>query len=206
MKLITLGNISKSQFIDVVLFVELSKFNNGSQYQKELRLIMSKIHVGFWTNNSMKDQKFKEWFLNQEKNSGSDFVKKIMFDVMNKKLIVPTDKDLKMEKIRVDIEFKKIMILIKRKELLHWQTFNKSPSYQGLKAIKVGVDHQQSVSDSPSCYDEKNHRFQCPECGVLFVFAVDENDINESKELFIDHYFQKHGEIPKKLERELIEH
>ena len=168
---------------------------------------MPKLLIGFWINNSIKDQKFVEWFLEQPKQSNRNFVRKIMFDVMNKKLITPTQEDLKNEKIRVDIEFKKVMILIKRKELLHWQTFNKSPSSQGLKAIKVGVDNQQQIeSETPSCYDEKNHRFQCPECGSCFVFSQDENDLNESKELFIDHFFQKHGEISKKLERELIEH
>ncbi len=46
---IILGNISKNQFIDVVLFAELSKFNNGSQFQKESRLVMSKyIKVKDW--------------------------------------------------------------------------------------------------------------------------------------------------------------
>jgi len=44
----------------------------------------------------------------------------------------------------------------------------------------------------------------CPECGSCFVFAVDQSDIPNAKELFIDHYIQKHGmRFPEQLQQEL---
>ena len=68
-----------------------------------------------------------------------------------------------------------------------------------------GVINQNPIDNNVSCYDEKNNRFQCPECGILFVFANDHSDIAESKETFIDHYHQKHGNISERIVKEMSE-
>lgn len=161
---------------------------------------MTKRHLGFWTNNTITDQKFIEWFDKQGFTNSAQATRKLWFDVMNGKLIVPTKEDLRNEKIRVDIQFKRIMIQIKEKELLYFNTFNKTPSSQGLKAIKTGLDNQLMDSDKPSCYDEKNNRIQCPECGILFVIT---KSLGETKSDFADHYNKKHGIIPKEIFEEL---
>jgi len=112
--------------------------------------------------------------------------------------------DLKRKKLLVDIQFKEVMIKIKEQELLYNQTFEKTPtpSFSAKKAMKIGVENQ--IPDTPSCFDEKNHRIMCPECGSCFVFGLDQKDIPEAKELFIDHYIQKHGmKFPDQIQKEL---
>ncbi len=160
-------------------------------------------HIGFWTTNSISDQKFVEWIDRVRTDKPyAQFVRDILTDVMEERLIIPSTEDLKNQKLKVDIKFKKIMIKIKEKELNYWQVFKQRPTPAGQKAIIVSVKDQ---SESPSCFDEKNKRFQCPICGVKFHFGSDDNDMVKSKEQFIDHYYQLHGELPEKLERELIE-
>ncbi len=134
----------------------------------------------------------------------SEFIRKILYDVMTEKLIVPTTEDLKNQKIKVDIEFKKIITKIKKKELLYWNIFHKSPSFAGQKAIKVGVDNQ-TLSAVVSCFDEKNSRLVCPECQETIQFSKDQSDLKDAKLLFIDHYFKEHGEMSPRLERELTD-
>jgi len=163
---------------------------------------LPRYHFGFWTNATLNDKKFIEWWDRQGISNKSEYTRKVLFDVMNKKLIVPTQEDLKNEKLRIDIEFKKVMILIKEKELLHWKTFEKTPSSRAKIAIKTGVDNQLMDSDIPSCFDEKNNRLQCPECGILFVIN---KDLAETKNDFADHYSKKHGIIPQEIFDELTE-
>lgn len=133
----------------------------------------------------------------------SETLKDILTRYSNGELIVPNSgEDLKNQKIQVDIEFKKIMIKIKQKELDYWQIFKKTPSFQASKAMKIGVEN--ILPDTPSCFDETNHRIMCPACGSCFVFSQDQKDIPEAKENFIDHYIQKHGmKFPPQLEKEL---
>lgn len=162
-------------------------------------------HLGFWTNKTIEDQKFLEWIDEKRGDlSYSQFIRDILNDVMDEKLIIPTTEDLKKQKIKVDIQFKKVMIKIKQKELDYWLVFKKSPSYQGKVAIKVGVDNQ-ILNQSVSCFDEKNHRLVCPECATVIEFARDQSDLKEAKLLFVDHYFKLHGELTPKLERELLD-
>lgn len=115
-----------------------------------------------------------------------------------------TEENLKKLKLKVDIEFKQVMIEIKKKELLYRNTFGNSPSFSAVRAIHKGEKNKE-IPNNVSSFDEKNNRFMCPECGSCFVFGADQKDIAESKENFIDHYFNKHGEIPKSLEHELRE-
>ena len=68
--------------------------------------------------------------------------------------------------------------------------------------MKITTENQ--IPEAPSCFDETNHRIMCPECGSCFVFALDQHDIGESKENFIDHYIQKHSlKFPEQLQKEL---
>lgn len=162
-------------------------------------------HIGFWTNETIADKKFIEWLDKERQNQPyAQFVKDILLDVMNERLIYPTIEDLKNQKIKVDIKFKKIMIEIKKKELLYWTVFHKSPSLQGHNAIKVGVNNE-NLTSNVSCFDEKNSRLVCPECHTTIQFAKDQSDLRDAKLLFIDHYFKQHGEMTPKLERELID-
>jgi len=158
-------------------------------------------------NDKIKEENLLSIWLENKTNNSSKFMKEILTKVKDGKLIEPKDSELKIKKLLVDIEFKEVCTLIKRKELLHWQTFNKTPSWKANKAIKEGVSQQifANLDESPSCYDEKNNRIQCPECGILFVFSTDHSDISESKSQFADHYFQKHGLVPDKIVREIKE-
>ena len=138
------------------------------------------------------DKDFRLVDLLAQKVNVSEFVKDILTKEMKGELIPRTDEDLKREKIRVDIEFKKVCTLIKQKELAHWNTFGITPSNQGKTAIKRGVENSiQSIS----CYDEKNNRIQCPQCGSCFVHGVERRDIGNAKEKFMNHYFEKHNDI-----------
>ena len=152
----------------------------------------------FWTY--AKDTELAEFLDSQTKLS--DFLRNLINDYRLNKLTRESDYDLKRKKLKVDIEFKEVMIKIKEKELLHWQTFDKTPSFLAKKAMKIGV--QNEIPATPSCFDESNHRIMCPECGSCFVFAVDQHDIPNAKELFIDHYIQKHSlKFPEQLSKEL---
>jgi len=166
---------------------------------------LSKVHIGFWTNKTIADQKLLE-FINRERGERSyaQYVKDVLTDVKDERLIIPTAEDLRNQKMKVDIEFKKIMVKIKKKELLYWDVFKNTPSPRAQTAIKVGVENQISV-ESVSCVDEKNHRMVCPQCQNVIEFAKDQHDLKDAKLLFIDHYYKLHGEMPPKLERELLD-
>ncbi len=151
----------------------------------------------FWTN---KDDQDLIDFMDSQQNV-TLFLKDLVNDYRLGKLSKIDESDLKRKKLQVDIHFKEVCTLIKEKELLHWKTFDKSPSYQGLKAIKTNVE---SNKESMSCYDEKNHRLMCPQCGSCFVHSEDKLDIAESKENFMNHYFEKHdSNLPVELIEEL---
>jgi len=152
----------------------------------------------FWTNAEELDL---VEFLDAQLNF-TTFIKELLNDYRLGKLTRESDYDLKRKKLQVDIKFKEIMIKIKEQELLFNQTFAKTPSSQAKRAMKIGVENQ--IEEAPSCLDEKNHRIMCPECGSCFVCAEDLHDIAETKELFIDHYIQKHGlKFPPQLSLEL---
>jgi len=152
----------------------------------------------FWTNKD--DQDLIE-FMDVQQNI-SVFLKKLVNDYRLGNLTREDESDLKRKKLQVDIHFKEVMTQIKQKELDYWQIFKKQPSFQASKVMKIGVENQ--IPDTPSCFDETNNRIMCPECGSCFVFAVDQKDVAEAKELFIDHYIQKHGmKFPEQLQKEL---
>jgi len=152
----------------------------------------------FWTN--LDEIELTEYLENQ--NHFSKWIKDLINDYRLGKLTRESDYDLKRKKLQVDIKFKEVMIKIKEQELLYNQTFEKTPSLSAKKAMKIGVENQ--IPDTPSCFDETNHRIMCPECGACFIFAVDQKDIPQAKELFIDHYIQKHGmKFPEQIQKEL---
>jgi hypothetical protein len=151
----------------------------------------------FWTTNEE-----LQAFIESNPNI-NEFLKDLVIKLKNGVLVIPeSNEDLKKQKLQVDIRFKEIMIKIKEQELLYNQTFDKSPSYSAKRAMKIGVENQ--IPETPSCFDEKNNRIMCPECGSCFVFGSDKNDIAVSKENFIDHYIQKHGmKFPDQIKKEL---
>jgi len=152
----------------------------------------------FWTSKTDKEL---EEFLDSQINI-SKFLKELINDFRLGKLTRESDYDLKRKKLQVDIKFKEVMIQIKEQELLYNQTFEKTPSLSAKKAMKIGIENQ--IAETPSCFDEKNNRIMCPECGSCFVFAEDQKDIPEAKENFIDHYIKMHGlKFPPQLSLEL---
>ena len=148
---------------------------------------MGKKQYRFWTNS--KEQDLVD-FMDAQDNV-TEFLKKLVNDYRLGNLSREDESDLKRKKLQVDIRFKEVMIKIKEQELLYNQTFEKTPSSQAKKAMKIGIENQ--IPETPSCFDESNNRIMCPECGSCFVFSVDQKDVSEAKELFIDHYIQKHG-------------
>ena len=152
----------------------------------------------FWT--SSEETELSD-FLEAQTNL-TKFIKELVDDYRLGKLTRETDYDLKRKKLQVDIRFKEVMIQIKEKELLYNETFTKTPSSQAKRAMKIGVENQ--LPDTPSCFDESNNRLMCPECGSCFIFSENQTDIPKAKELFIDHYIQKHGmKFPDQLQKEL---
>ncbi len=152
----------------------------------------------FWTNQ---DEIELSKFLDAQQNF-TQFVKKLLNDYRLGGLTREDENDLKRKKLQVDIRLKEVMIKLKEKELLYGETFHQTPSSSAKRAMKIGVENQ--IAETPSCFDEKNNRIMCPECGSCFVFAENQKDIPEAKELFIDHYIQKHGmKFPPQLEMEL---
>jgi len=142
-----------------------------------------------------------EKYLNEIQNF-SKFFKQLLNDYRLGNLTREDESDLKRKKLQVDIKFKEVMIKIKEQELLYNQTFEKTPSSSAKRAMKIGIENQ--IPEAPSCFDESNNRIMCPECGSCFVFAEDQKDIPQAKELFIDHYIQKHGlKFPPQLSLEL---
>ena len=152
----------------------------------------------FWTNNE--DQDLID-FMDAQQNI-SQFLKELINDYRLGNLVREADIDLKRKKLEVDIKFKEVMIQIKEQELLFNKAFDKTPSLSAKKAMKIGIENQ--IPDTPSCFDESNHRIMCPECGACFVFSVDQHDIPDAKEFFIDHYIKKHGlKFPEQIQKEL---
>lgn len=148
------------------------------------------------------DEKLEEWLLSFKTQDLSATIRKYLDDIRTRKYVFFDEHDLMKRKLVAEVKIKEATATIKEFEASHLSIFAKTPTNAAFSAKKTQIE----INEVPSCYDEKNHRFDCVECGVLFVFAEDEHDIAEAKANFVDHYFQKHGEIPKKLERELMEH
>ncbi|MBA7492262.1 hypothetical protein ES702_02811 [subsurface metagenome] len=161
-----------------------------------------------WISSTVKNEvELLAWIDSLEGISRSNIVKEILFKVKSGELRTTTTDDLKKKKMLVDIKFKEVCTQIKEKELLHWNTFDKTPSSRAKTAIKNGIEINSELQklDSPSVYDEKNHKFVCPDCQENFIFSESESDIAEAKQNFCDHFWQNHGAIPKKIEHELRE-
>lgn len=118
----------------------------------------------------------------------------------------PTDaEDLQRKKTLVDIELKEVMILIKRQELIYKTTFEQTPPQRHKEVMKIHIENQ-NLTHGVSIIDEKNNRIMCADCGACFVFAVDQHDKQESKQMYVDHYVKKHGlKLPEEIQKELNE-
>ena len=157
----------------------------------------------FLNLNSPKDQ---ELFIYIQDNSGknvSKFIKDVLENLKNG--TTQNYLQLKDKKLDVEIRLKETQIKINERRLLYYDTFGNSPSLQAKRSMTKGVIDQNPVEKFVSCYDEKNDRFQCPECGILFNYSKDHSDIAESKMQFADHYFQKHGNLSERLVKEMSE-
>ena len=163
---------------------------------------MSEKFFGFRVSTN--DKKFKE-FVNylESKPNTAGFLRDLAYKYSRGELFEQDEEDLKFQKLRADIEFKKVCTEIKKKELAHWNTFDKPPSNAASKAIKKGTEN--SAAKSVSIYNGNAHRLECPDCDVTIEFAKDESDLKEAKIMFVDHYYKIHGEMPAKLETELAE-
>jgi len=70
----------------------------------------------------------------------SELLREIVTKFKSGELQDDTKEDLTKEKLRADIDYKKIMIQIKKKELQFSETFEKTPSLTAQRAIKIGVN------------------------------------------------------------------
>lgn len=157
----------------------------------------------FLNMNITKDQNLFIWIKDEiESTTFSKFIREILESRMNG--TNQNSIDLRDKKLDVEIRLKETQIKINERRLLYYDTFGNSPSFSAKVAITKGVINQNPV-DNISCYDEKNDRFQCPECGILFNYSKDHSDISESKLQFADHYFQKHGALSEMIVKEMSE-
>jgi len=162
----------------------------------------SKKHYHFYLNKSIMDEaKLMLWLDDQAKENFSKYVKELLQMVKDGKL--DDDEDLNRKKLLVDIELKEVMILIKRQELIYKETFEQNPPLRHTKVMKINVENQ-NLTHGVSIIDEKNNRIMCAECGACFVFAIDQHDKQESKQMYVDHYVKKHGlKLPDEIQKEL---
>jgi hypothetical protein len=157
--------------------------------------------IQFFLNlNVTKDQTLYIWLKDQSKGNISNLLKDILLKVKNGE-----HEDLRDKKTLVEIRLKETQIKLNEKRLLYYNTFENNPTPQAQRAMKIGITNENQTENYVSCYDEKNDRFQCPDCGILFNYSKDHKDISESKMQFADHYFQKHGSLSERLVKEMSE-
>jgi len=160
--------------------------------------------ISLWLNmNSNKDQELFIFIQDECKNNQSKFLKEVL--EARKNGTTQNSLELKDKKLEVEIRLKETQIKLNERRLLYYDTFGNSPSLTAKRAMTKGIINQSPIENYVSCYDEKNDRFQCPECGILFQYAKDHHDIAESKMQFADHYFQKHGNLSERLVKEMSE-
>jgi len=157
----------------------------------------------FLNMNIIKDQNLFIWIQDESRGNYSKFVKGVLENLKNG--TTQNSLELKDKKLEVEIRLKETQIKLNERRLLYYDTFGNSPSLTAKKAMTKGVINQNPTENYVSCYDEKNDRFQCPECGILFNYAKDHTDIAESKMQFADHYYQKHGNLSERLVKEMSE-
>ena len=157
----------------------------------------------FLNLKSNKDQELFIYIQDEAGRNYSKFIRQIIEDRKNG--TTQNSLDLKDKKLEVEIRLKETQIKLNERRLLYYDTFGNSPSLTAKRAMTKGVINKNPLENYVSCYDEKNDRFQCPECGILFQYAKDHHDISESKMQFADHYFQKHGGLSERIVKEMSE-
>lgn len=170
-----------------------------TQNRKQLR---------FWLNlNDIEEKKLHE-FIESLGGNYSAYIKSLIKSDINGDIEKNPDsmEVLKREKMKADIEWKKTQTAYTKKKMSYMNIFGAEPSLSGARAISKNVKTQFG-DNFVSVIDEKNHRFQCPECGILFVHAEDRHDIVESKQQLLNHYFENHNEeIPARTIEELSQY
>jgi len=101
---------------------------------------LTKKQFRFW----VWDLKLKEFL--ESKPDFSDYARKMFQLIMEQKLEPDSLSTLVKEKMRVDIELKKVIIEIKKKQLLFTETFSNTPSYSANKAIKDGIETEKTYN------------------------------------------------------------
>jgi len=157
----------------------------------------------FLNMNNIKDQELFIYIQDEAGRNYSKFLREVL--EARKNGTTKDSMDLKDKKLEVEIRLKETQIKLNERRLQYYDVFGNSPSLTAKRAMTKGVINQNPVDTFVSCYDEKNDRFQCPECGILFNYAKDHSDISESKMQFADHYFQKHGNLSERLVKEMSE-
>jgi len=158
----------------------------------------------FWLNlNNPNDQELFILIQDEAGNNISKFIKELLESRKNG--TTQNSLELKDRKLEVEIKLKETQIKLNERRLLYYDTFGNSPSLTAKRSMTKGILNQNPVETNVSCYDEKNDRFQCPECGILFNYSKDHSDISESKMQFADHYYQKHGNLSERLVKEISE-
>jgi len=157
----------------------------------------------FLNMNINKEQELFIYIQDEAEGNVSKFLKDLVENRKNG--TTQNSLELKDKKLEVEIRLKETQIKLNERRLLYYDTFGNSPSLTAKRSMTKGIINQNPVETSVSCYDEKNDRFQCPECGILFNYAKDHSDISESKMQFADHYYQKHGNLSDRLVKEMSE-
>lgn len=158
----------------------------------------------FWLNlNDTKEQELFIFIQDEAGNNISKFIKELLENRKNG--TTQNSLELKDKKLEVEIRLKETQIKLNERRLLYYDTFGNSPSLSAKRSMTKGIINQNPIETNVSCYDEKNDRFQCPECGILFNYSKDHSDIAESKMQFADHYYQKHGNLSDRLVKEISE-
>jgi len=166
-------------------------------------------------------KKFNFWIIDQldidfvesQKNI-SDFLRDLIIKARTGKVGGLSDLELKREKMLADIDYKKILTAIKKRELLILETFGKPPSYQAKEAIKTAVNNESFIPPEEKDLEkiiEKNwNRFllslrtnsknewiaNCQMCDTGFILPTKELAINRFK----DHLSETHNEQLLKLD------
>jgi len=157
----------------------------------------------FLNMNNNKDQELFIFLQDEAGKNYSKFIREVLENLKNG--TTRNSIDLKDKKLEVEIRLKETQIKLNERRLLYYDTFGNSPSLSAKRSMTKGIMNQNPIGDYVSCYDEKNDRFQCPECGILFNYSKDHSDIAESKMQFADHYYQKHGDLSERLVKEMSE-
>jgi hypothetical protein len=163
---------------------------------------MTSRKFNFW----LKDQIDQE-FLESQKNI-SDFLRNLIVIARTGNSTDLSENELKKQKMIADIEYKKILTAIKKREYEFHENFGKSPSSQGKIAIKTAVNNESFIPPEEknlekliennwdkfllSLRTNKNNEWiaNCRLCDTGFILPTKEQSIQRFK----DHLSENHDQ------------